>query len=106
MMTQRAKKRKSVTIMRRGLPEKRSAPTREKQDEPQREMQDDPLKGKIREALPAEYLHRASRWYCKLHALKQTAILLCLIILLNLIATLATLLPLLPATPLPRYPLP
>ena len=82
MQTQKQKKKRSVTLMTRGFggekkPKKRKAQHieggagageeegREEEGEV-RQLQGDPLKGKIREALPDEYLHRASRWYTSL----------------------------------------
>ena len=71
-----SKRKKAQTVgLQKGLPSsKRKAPRVEQQEhgegegegeeeEPaERELQKDPLKGKIREALPDEYLTRVMRW--------------------------------------------
>lgn len=67
-----SKRKKAATVgLQRGLPSsKRQAPhgaqqenEQEEDEEPaERERQKDPLKGKIREALPDEYLTRVMRW--------------------------------------------
>ena len=74
LMTQKKKKRKTVSIMTRGLPGSESQKKQQRADdkeeeaaqdgvEKSRRLQQDPLRGKIRDAMPEEYLHRASKWY-------------------------------------------
>ena len=75
LMTQKKKKRKTVSIMTRGLPGSESQKKQQRADdkeeeaaqdgvEKSRRLQQDPLRGKIRDAMPEEYLLRASKWYC------------------------------------------
>lgn len=89
IQTQKAKKRRTVTIMKRGLSsiekeEKKKKRQRsgsgasdlheEDEEEAERALQEDPLKGKIREAMPEEYLIRAARWYVETVPLPCTAL--------------------------------